>query len=165
MRVFAAASVALMASACATSAAPNYIGGQYFMGGDRDCKSYRLISSHAIECINGKGQVTGQRTAMTAADLQYYSAQMAYQQSQYNQMMANINAGNARLQQQAEQIRQQGQYTAPPVNSYGTPRGVTYTLVGNEVFGSNGVTYRRVGNSVVASDGTTCQIVGQNLIC
>lgn len=115
--------------------------------------------------MNKKGEVTGYRTAMTAADLQYYSAQMAYQQQQYNQMMATINAGNARLQQQTEQMRQQSQYNAPQVYPYGSSGGITYTSVGSEVIGSNGVTYRRVGSSIVASDGTTCQIVGQNIIC
>lgn len=165
MRIIAIVSMALMASACATSAVPNYIGGQYYMAGDSNCKTYRVTSSSTIDCMNKKGEVTGYRTAMTAADLQYYSAQMAYQQQQYNQMMATINAGNARLQQQTEQMRQQSQYNAPQVYPYGSSGGITYTSVGSEVIGSNGVTYRRVGSSIVASDGTTCQIVGQNIIC
>lgn len=118
MKIRMIALSALLMASCATSPQPNLINGRYFMIGDRECKRYIVEGASQVGCYNSDGKYTGYRNAMSQMELQYYSAQMAQQQQQVAQMRAQLDAGNARLQQQTQQMLQNSQaYTAPPVMS------------------------------------------------
>jgi hypothetical protein len=118
MRLIAIVATALMTSACATPAAPNFFNGQYYMAGDSNCKAMYVNTPTTIECRNSKGESSGYRNAMTATDIQYYYAQRAYQQQQIAQMQATINANNAQIQQNTQQVLQSASsYTPPSVYS------------------------------------------------
>ena len=166
MRVVVIIAAAFMASACATSAAPNFFNGQYYLAGDSNCKTMNSYTPTTIRCMDSKGNFTGYRSAMTAMDLQYYYSQQAYQAQQIAQTQAQINANNAQMMQNTQRSLQGvSSYTPPSVSSPALGGGVTYTQVGSSLLGSNGVTYSWVGNSIMGSDGTTCQIVSQHIIC
>ena len=53
-------------------ATPRLVNGNYYMGGDSNCKSYRFIRTTRIMCMNSAGEDTGYRDAMTAYQLQEY---------------------------------------------------------------------------------------------
>jgi len=135
MRLVVIASAALMTSACATSAAPNLFNGQYYLAGDSTCKTMLVDTPTTIKCMNSKGEFAGYRTAMTAMDLQYYYAQRAYQQQQEAEMLAAINANNAQIQRNTQQVLQGvSSYTPPSVYSPtlgGSYASATCTNVGN----------------------------------
>lgn len=166
MRFLVIILIALASSACATSAAPNFFNGRYYMAGDSDCKKVYSHNTTTIKCLNSKGEFTGYRRAMTSQDLQYYFSQRALEQQQMAQVQAQINANNAQMQQNTQRILDNvSSSSMPSVWSPSNSGGVTYTQVGGKLMGSNGVTYSRVGNSIVGTDGTTCQIIGSHIVC
>jgi len=60
------------------TAKPNFINGKYYMGGDSNCKRYKVLSESRIMCLTSDGEETGYRDAMTDQQLQMY---------QHNQQM------------------------------------------------------------------------------
>lgn len=80
------------------SAQPNLVNGKYYMGGDSNCRRYRVISDDRIMCMNSDGQDVGYRNAMTNQELQMWQFNQsredaASQQLNYNnQQQANRNA-------------------------------------------------------------------------
>lgn len=158
MKLAVLTAIALTLSGCATTAAPNFYNGRYYLAGDKNCRTMQAISQSRIHCRDKNGNLTGYRDAMTDQQLQMWQSQAANQAEQLRQ----LNESSRQFMQQAQQYgRPPAQLGAPQTSS----SGVTYTQVGQSLIGSNGVTYRRVGNSLIGSDGTTCQIVGQNIIC
>jgi len=158
---------ALILSGCASTAAPNFFNGQYYMAGDDSCKNMTSLSDTRIMCKDKEGVETGYRDAMTSEQITMWGQQQALQAQQAAATQASIRQNNEALAQQSQQILQQSQqFGIPQVNqpSLGT-NSITYTQVGTSLIGSNGITYRAVGNSILGSDGTTCQIVGSNIIC
>ena len=79
--VFVAAGV-LLISGCATTAMPNYVNGNYYMGGDAACARYRVLSDTRIMCMDKNGTDTGYRDAMTPEQMQMYNMQQQQMQSQ-----------------------------------------------------------------------------------
>lgn len=79
-------------------ATPNAINGKYYMGGDSNCKRYRVISDDRIMCMDSDGRDTGYRNAMSNQELQMYQfnksrEDAAQSQLNYNnQQQANRNA-------------------------------------------------------------------------
>lgn len=61
----------LILSGCA-SASPRAINGKYYMGGDSNCRRYRVISDDKIMCMNIDGQDMGYRNAMSDQELEMY---------------------------------------------------------------------------------------------
>lgn len=166
MRVIIALIGSVALSGCATTAAPYLFAGNYYLGGDKPCKTWRAVSDRRIMCFDKAGKQSGYRDAMTSQQLQMWQHQAAQNQMQ----MQELNASIQRLGQSAQAWggQQSQQYPMPqvqPSTPYDYNSNVTYTQVGSSLLGSNGVTYRRVGNSIIGSDGRTCQIVGQNIIC
>ena len=68
-------------------AAPNLIGGKYYMAGDSDCTSYRMLSESRIMCIKKDGTEMGYRDSMSDQELQMHM----YRQ----QMNNNLNSTNS----------------------------------------------------------------------
>ena len=117
MRILLVTLSALLFTSCATAPRPNLVNGQYFMMGDSSCKTYVIQSPTRVGCYDSSGTYMGYRTAMTPTQLQYYSAQLETERQQIAQMQAQLDAGNARLQQQTQQMLQNSQsYTAPAVS-------------------------------------------------
>lgn len=160
-------SCVLFLSGCASTAAPNFFNGQYYMAGDDSCKNMTVLTDTRIMCKDKEGVETGYRDAMTSEQITMWGQQQALQAQQAAATQASIRQNNEALAQQSKQILQQSQqFGIPQVNqpSLGT-NSITYTQVGTSLIGSNGITYKAVGNSIIGSDGTTCQIVGSNIIC
>lgn len=157
MKAYVAIASLLLLPGCATMAEPNFFNGQYYLAGDANCKFMTVMTPTRIMCSDKKGMQTGYRDAMTQIDLQTHAANQqalsnAISQSAYSLGYA-IGGGGA---------------PPPQVNSYvmpPQPRSVTYTQIGNSLFGSNGVTYTQTGNIVHGSDGTTCTITGNIIHC
>lgn len=156
---------ALIISGCASTAAPNYVNGGYYMMGDTKCKSASPVSANVIRCFDKNGQPSELRSARSAQDLQMWQWRM--QQNQMTvQQLQQLGQDSRNIGFQALQRSQQYSIPqAPPIAPYSYSNGVTYRQVGDSLIGSNGVTYRQAGNSVLGSDGTTCQIVSHNIIC
>jgi hypothetical protein len=169
MKILPAVCGAMLVSGCASSPAPNFFNGGYYMVGDASCQRMQAVSSTEVMCYDKKGQQTGYRTAMTSQDMQFYQTAMNRQQAEYQQIMQSLKQTDQTFQNMGQQFAKQGQqFSVPPVqptSPYGYSGGVTYTQAGNSLIGSNGVTYRQVGSSIMGSDGTRCQIVGPNIIC
>lgn len=123
MRLLFLALAMFALSSCASSARPNFVNGQYFMMGDKNCKRYVAQSANRVSCYNSKGDYMGYRNAMTLAELRYYSNQMTLKQQETAQFLAEINAGNARLQQQTQQMLQSAQSYTPPTVTPISPGG------------------------------------------
>jgi hypothetical protein len=51
------------------------VNGNYFVGGDKNCVRYRVLSSNSIMCLDKHGKETGYRNAMTTQELQVYMQQ------------------------------------------------------------------------------------------
>ncbi|WP_448674123.1 hypothetical protein [Pseudoxanthomonas mexicana] len=153
---------------CASSAAPRYFNGAYYMVGDASCVQGRPLSNTRIMCADKKGNDTGYRDAMSYEQMQMYQIQMAQQQMQMQQFNQSMQELGQTFQNAAQQIQQQSQSWTPPqvqpISPYGS--GITtYRQVGNTWMGSNGSSCQVVGQSIICSDGKRCQLVGQNLIC
>ena len=168
MKYILIAVAALILSACASSAAPRYVNGNYYMVGDPTCVQGRQLSSTRIMCADKKGNDTGYRDAMTSQDLQMYQIQMAQEQQSMQELTQSMQQVGQTFQNAGEQIRQQSQSWTPPQVQPISPAGsgnTTYRQVGNTWMGSNGSSCQVVGQSIRCSDGKRCQMIGQNLIC
>jgi hypothetical protein len=53
----------------------------------------------------------------------------------------------------------------PPAQVSTPPRNVTYTRIGNFVYGSNGVNYNVIGDFLYGTDGTRCTKIGDIINC
>ncbi|MCP3017577.1 hypothetical protein [Cupriavidus basilensis] len=113
MKKIATLFLAVTVAGCASSAAPNFVNGRYYMAGDSACERYRVLSPSRIMCFNSDGQATGYRDAMTDQQLQMYqfNQQMTVQQMQ--QLNAQLQQQNQQMQQQQNAWRQMPQYVAP----------------------------------------------------
>lgn len=155
---------AVILTGCASSAAPRYIDGNYYMVGDANCRTGMAVSPTMIMCGDKSGAQTGYRNAMTAQDMQMYQMHVA----QYQATMQQIQQVGQTWQNAGNQITQQSQsWTAPQVTPI-APQGsgaTYYRQVGNTWMGSNGASCQVVGQAILCSDGKRCQQVGQNLIC
>lgn len=168
MKYILIAAAALILSGCASSAAPRYVNGNYYMVGDSTCVQGRQLSSTRIMCADKKGNDTGYRDAMTPQDLQMYQIQMVQQQQSMQQLTQSLQQVGQTFQNAGEQIRQQSQSWTPPQVQPISPPGsgsTTYRQVGNSWMGSNGSSCQVTGQSILCSDGKRCQMVGQNLMC
>lgn len=153
MRFLFTALGVLIISGCASSPAPNFFNGNYYMAGDSNCVQMRQLSSTRIMCIDKNGQSTGYREAMTSEQMQMYRMQMLNEQAQMEQLNRQIQQTGQSFQNSGQQILQQSQsYTAPQVQQVPS-------------YGSGTTTYRRVGNTIIDSNGNACQVVGQTVIC
>ena len=158
----------LFLAGCASSAAPRYFNGNYYMVGDASCVQGRPLSSTRIMCVDKKGNDTGYRDAMTYQQMQMYQIQMAQQQMQMQQLNQSMQQVGQTFQNAGQQIQQQSQSWTPPQVQPISPPGSSNTIyrqVGNTWMGSNGSSCQVVGQSILCSDGKRCQLVGQNLIC
>ncbi len=63
------------------SARPFALNGNYFVGGDKACVQYRVLSSDRIMCLDKHGNETGYRNAMTTQELQMYMQQQQIKRS------------------------------------------------------------------------------------
>lgn len=160
----------LSISGCSgSSPAPYFLAGQYYLAGDKDCKSLNEDSPNRVVCYDKKGNLTGYRYAMTPQEMQFWLQQAAASSAQTQQLIGQMQQLGQSAQNWGQQFSQQSQqYTAPHVQGLGnagTPNPTYFSKVGDQIIGSNGVTYRKVGNSILGSDGTVCQISGSQLIC
>lgn len=154
MKFVSVVSVVVLIAGCASSAAPNYFNGNYYLAGDRDCVRVEQLSSTRVMCMDKKGNFTGNRDAMTPQQIQMYQMQALHQQMQLQQLTQQLQQTGQAFQNSAQQTLQQSQqYTAPQAN-VAAPYG-----------SSSSTTYRRVGSTIIGSDGTTCQVVGESVIC
>lgn len=146
------------------------INGKFYLMG-KNCRKYEILDANSIKCTNKKGDHSYVARGLTAEQAQPIVNEMAAKQAQnardIQQLTESVQQFGSSAQGWSRQFTQQAQqYRVPqvgPIGPYGG--GVTYTIAGDTLLGSNGVTYRRVGQSVVGSDGTTCQIVSQTIIC
>lgn len=103
--VLAVLSLMLLAG-CATSAAPNFVNGRYYMAGDSNCQRYLGVAKGKMLCADAKGRPTGYRNAMSVQDMQMYQMQ------QMQQQMQEMYASAQQQQQLAAQLNQMA-YTPP----------------------------------------------------
>ena len=73
--------MAFVLQGCAT-AQPFFYNGGYYMAGDSSCKRVRALSSNRVMCMDGDGNDTGYRNAMTDQQLQMYRHNQSMQQQQ-----------------------------------------------------------------------------------
>lgn len=169
MKYVLIAAVALMIAGCASTAAPNFFNGNYYMAGDSSCVRVRQLSSTRVMCMDKKGNDTGYRDAMTYEQMQAYQLHVLNQQVQMQQITQKLQQTGQTFHNAGHQILQQSQqYTAPqvqPIAPQGAYSGTSYRRVGDTVVGSDGSRCLIVGQSILCSDGKKCQIAGQNLIC
>lgn len=151
-RILAVVALSLMLVGCARQAMPNYYQGAYYMAGDDNCRSMRLVEPGTIMCMDADGNNTGYRQAMTQGDMQVYQMQQMNQQMQMAQL-------NQQLQQTGQSFQNAGQQMLQQSQSYSAPQPQTYS------FGSGTTSYSQVGSSLVGSNGSSCQYVGSTIIC
>lgn len=114
--------LSVLLAGCTTYAAPNFINGQYYMAGDSNCKSYRVISDSKIVCFDSNNNMYEYRSAMTSQQLQMYQYQQYNQQMQMQQLNQQIQQTGQSFQQSAQQSYQQTQqYVAPQVMPIDSP--------------------------------------------
>ncbi|MFM0095726.1 hypothetical protein PQQ87_08940 [Paraburkholderia nemoris] len=107
---------AVLIAGCAMQAAPNYIGGNYFMAGDKNCTKYVMLSSTRIMCRNDDGDDMGYRDAMTVQDMQAYGYQQQVQAQQVQSLNAQLQQMNSQqAAQNAQTLNSVRQYTPPQV--------------------------------------------------
>lgn len=123
MRVFVLLIFTAMLSACATTAAPNFFNGNYYMAGDDSCRKFRQISDRAIMCMDSQGRETGYREAMTPQQMQMYQAHQLNQQMQMQRLTQQLNQMGQSYQRSAETMYQQSQQYYPPAVQPITPPG------------------------------------------
>ena len=112
--IVSAVLTALITGGCATSAAPRYVNGNYYMVGDATCVRGRMLSSTRIMCADKQGNDTGYRDAMTPEQMQMYQMQLAQQQIQMQQLNQQLQqAGNQFNQMSQQSLQQMQQYTPP----------------------------------------------------
>jgi hypothetical protein len=114
MRFTALGLAVALISGCANEATPNYIGGHYFMGGDKTCKRYRLLSSTRIMCQDSDGNDTGYRDAMDAQDMQAYTYRQQVQAQQIQTLNNQLQQMNAQQSAQNAQMLNSIQHYSPP---------------------------------------------------
>ncbi len=125
----------VLLAGCATSAAPNFFNGNYYMAGDATCKQVRALSPTRVMCIDKKGNDTGYRDALTAEQLQMYHMQMQYQQAQAQLYSQELQRSNQALQNSTQQLLQQSQqYTAPQVAPITPPGGYQTRCLVNGIY-------------------------------
>ncbi len=57
-----------------SSAMPNAVNGKYYMLGDSNCKTYKIIDNHRVMCYNSDGKKMGYRNAMNDEELQKWQS-------------------------------------------------------------------------------------------
>jgi len=105
---------ALVLAGCATSAAPRYVNGNYYMVGDASCVRGRMLSPTRIMCADKHGSETGYRDAMTTEQMQMYQMQAAQQQMQMQQLTQQLQQTSNQFNQMSQQSLQQMQRYTPP---------------------------------------------------
>ena len=55
----------LLLAGCASSAAPNYINGRYYMAGDSACARVNVNQYGNLDCYNSKGEYTESRSPIS----------------------------------------------------------------------------------------------------
>lgn len=123
MRLFIGLASALALAGCATTAAPNFFNGGYYMAGDAACVRYREVFPSRVMCMDKHGADTGYRDALTGEQLQMYQMQMAYQQAQIQQMTQQLQQTSQVLQNSTQQLLQQSQQISVPQPAQITPPG------------------------------------------
>ncbi|MEX3923079.1 hypothetical protein AB4Y36_03520 [Paraburkholderia sp. BR10936] len=109
----------LVLAGCADQAAPNLIGGHYYMAGDAQCKRARvdvLSNNDRVLCYDADMKYTGYRSAMDANDMAVYQTQQQAQAQQIqalNTQLAITNAQMAAQNAQNMQIINSTRYSAP----------------------------------------------------
>jgi hypothetical protein len=123
MKKIAALVVSLSLSGCVSTpeATPNFINGNYYMGGDPSCARYRTMSDSRIMCLASDGKETGYRDAMTPQQIQMYQHQQMLRQIQYQQELQSTSQFLQNAQAQQTYIPRY-QYTPPQVMPI-TPSG------------------------------------------
>jgi hypothetical protein len=135
MRIFAFLLVGIILSGCATTPAPNFMNGQYYMSGDADCVNARNISPTRISCLNAKGQDTGYRDAMTPQQIQMYQFQAMQQQMQSQQMQQSIDYNNAAMAANTQStLNRAAVYSPPTVQPLQMPGGNQVRCIGVGIY-------------------------------
>jgi hypothetical protein len=125
MKKTAISLLALALAGCATGPAPNYIAGHYYMAGDSNCKSARLIGDTQIMCQDANGRDTGYRNAMSSSDVLIWNQQQQMQAQQMQAMSAQLAAQNAQQSAyNAQLLNSVSQYRTPQVGSYQQPSNI-----------------------------------------
>lgn len=106
----------LWVAGCATSPAPNFYNGAYYMAGDASCVHLQAISPTRVMCQNAKGQQTGYRDAMTDQQLMMYQ-QIQLQQQMIEQYQAVTLAANNQAMAAPTAMRYP-QMSMPQVNRF-----------------------------------------------
>lgn len=117
-------STLVLFTGCARTAIPNNIGGKFYMAGDDNCVRYRQLSDSRIMCINGDGQETGYRNAMSDQEMQYYMHKDAQNQAEWRDLNNQLNYNNQQMQNRNNYNMQQmmnrnNTYKFQYVNPYG----------------------------------------------
>lgn len=110
MRLIGIMIFAVLVAGCQTTAAPNSFNGQYYMAGDTACTNVRAATATTVMCSNSKGEDTGYRNAMTAADIQMWQFQQMRADAELQALTAQVNANN-----RAFQVPQYPVYQSPAV--------------------------------------------------
>ncbi|WP_202359564.1 hypothetical protein [Mesorhizobium sp. 113-3-3] len=84
----------ILFTGCATSPAPNFYNGAYYMAGDESCVRVQSISPTRVMCLNAKAQQTGYRDAMTDQQLMMYQQMRMQEQMIAQQQAATLAANN-----------------------------------------------------------------------
>lgn len=94
MKKFVFICSAILLGGCAASSEPQFINGNYYMGGDSNCSKYRMLSESRIMCINRGGEDMGYRDAMTSQQLQMYQfdkTEEAQGRRDFSKAMSDLN--------------------------------------------------------------------------
>lgn len=128
MRYVWVAAIGLCLTACAGGAQPVAIGGHYYMAGDGSCK--RASGGHpanAIMCYDKNGVFTGYRYPLSQTDLQAY----ANRRAEVDQLLTQMEAGNAQLQAQTQRTLQNVQSNSMSMPSVGASQSAAPAFCSN----------------------------------
>lgn len=123
-KILVLGSLAILAG-CASNntAAPNFIGGHYYLAGDPPCVKGKVVAERKIACADSESKVTGYRDAMTDQQLAMYQMAVSQQQMADQQAMANMQAQNAAWNQQMATRPQYPTMATPQVTPIQQPGG------------------------------------------
>lgn len=109
---------AIALSGCATTAAPNRVGNNFFMAGDSQCSQMQPMGTSHISCYDKNGKFTGSRQALSQYELQAYLNQRQQTSASIDQSFAASQNFMQQVLQNGNQMIQQGQQSMSNLQPY-----------------------------------------------